>query len=61
MRTPDYYLRQYEDQPFSLIKDSFVEKISFVVKKEAISFDYNKMKNTFARVEKVLPSNGRRT
>jgi hypothetical protein len=38
-----------------------VEKNDFVVKKEGISFDYNKMKNTFAGVEKVLPSNGRRT
>jgi hypothetical protein len=38
-----------------------VEKLSLVEKKEVISFDYYKMKNTFAAIDKVFPSNGRRT
>jgi hypothetical protein len=32
-----------------------------MIKKEDFSFDFYKMKNTFAGVEKVFPSNGRRT
>jgi hypothetical protein len=35
--------------------------LSYVRKKEDFSFDYYKMKNTFARIEKVFPSDGRRT
>jgi hypothetical protein len=38
-----------------------VEKISYVIKKKANCFDFYKMKNTFASVEKAFPSNGRRT
>lgn len=53
--------RNSKDPTFNLLNNHLVEKIIDVIKKEANSFDFYKMKNTFAGIEKVFPSNGRRT